>query len=62
MTRRNHGHRVIPAMAEAREQNAAIDQVMADIWSGPSLDAQIAEARAIMGETRWAELNAEWVK
>lgn len=25
-----------------------------------SLDRQIAEARAFMGESRWAELNAEW--
>ena len=25
-----------------------------------SLDRQIAEARAFMGEARWAELNAEW--
>jgi hypothetical protein len=23
-------------------------------------DRQIAEARALMGEARWAELNAEW--
>lgn len=25
-----------------------------------TLDRQIAEARAEMGEARWAELNAEW--
>jgi len=25
-----------------------------------TLDRQIAEARALMGEARWAELNKEW--
>lgn len=44
MTRRNHSHRVIPAMAEAREQNAAIDSTMLEMRDASSFVLSPADA------------------